>query len=332
MRSGAQREGVRVKLEFLDQDRVGRTWSLVPGSTRVGRSPDNDLVIPEPAVSGYHLVLHWGADGLELRDLGSTNGTFVNEERVSGTLSLNEGDLLRVGLTVRARVRLSEAAPPAERWLIHLNTGRALRVGDRFVLEHLLAGDDEHDEEAGPPHHVEVGEDELLVTNGGPPRRLPMGQPVQLGPHRIVVVDDAVARERTLTALAEEPWTLRVDVNGGGGPEASVLDADGQVQGVVRAGNRVTVLHLLAAQVVEDRAAGLPDDDVGWCLDEALMRGVWGRLWSQKGPASFQVLVHRVRKDLVRLGLSGALLEKRAGRSRLRPGQVVLVVPRDPEA
>jgi hypothetical protein len=94
----------------------------------------------------------------------------------------------------------------------------------------------------------------------------------------------------------------------------------------------VTVLHLLACQVLEDRAAGLIDDEVGWCGDEALMRGVWGRQWSQKGPASFQVLVHRVRKDLVRLGLSGALLEKRAGRSRLRPGLVQLQVSRAPEA
>jgi hypothetical protein len=39
-----------------------------------------------------------------------------------------------------------------------------------------------------------------------------------------------------------------------------------------------------------------------------------------------------VRKDLVRLGLSGALLEKRGGRSRLRPGLVQLQVSRAPEA
>ena len=320
-----------VKLEFLDQDRVGRTWSLTPGSTRVGRAPDNDLVIPEPAVSGYHLVLLWGPEGLELRDLGSTNGTFVNEERVTGSLILNEGDLLRVGLVVRARVRLCDAAPPADRWLIHLTTGRAFRVEAEFVLEHLLAGDDEADDEAGPPHRLRVSGAEVIAQVEGAPRSFPMGQPFQLGPHRLVVVDDAAARERTLTALSDEPWTIRVDLNGGGGPEAAALDADGVVQGVVRAGNRVTVLHMLAVQVLADRAAGLPDDDVGWCLDESIMRGVWGRLWAQKGPASYQVLVHRVRKDLVRLGLSGALLEKRAGRSRLRPGQVVVQVPRELE-
>jgi hypothetical protein len=322
-----------VQLDFLDQDRVERAWRLAPGRTRVGRAPDNDLVIPEPAVSGYHLLLTSGPDGVEVRDLGSTNGTFVNEERVQSTSVLNAGDLLRVGLTVRCRVRLLPAeAAPAEHWLVHVNTGRAMRAPLAFVLEHLLAGDDEGDDEAGPPHALRIEGDRVIAERDGQRVEAALGAHLQLGPHRVLVVDGEVARERTLTAVSDDPWTLRVDVDAGGGPEAAVLDPDGEVQGVVRAGNRVTVLHLLACQVLEDRAAGLVDDEVGWCGDEALMRGVWGRQWSQKGPASFQVLVHRVRKDLVRLGLSGALLEKRGGRSRLRPGLVQLQVSRAPEA
>ena len=64
---------------------------------KIGRSPDNTLVIDNPAVSHYHSRVFIGEDGrLMLEDLGSLNGTFVNFRRVK-TTALNPGDCVAIG-------------------------------------------------------------------------------------------------------------------------------------------------------------------------------------------------------------------------------------------
>ena len=70
--------------------------------TRIGRSPDNEIHVDDPLVSGQHAVIEVGGDDKQpsfvLRDLDSTNGSFVNDEKVSGTRNLVPNDLLRFGL------------------------------------------------------------------------------------------------------------------------------------------------------------------------------------------------------------------------------------------
>jgi DNA-binding NtrC family response regulator len=70
----------------------------------VGRGPDNDLVLSDRAASVRHCRLEPSADGLLLRDLGSSNGTFVNGVRVDRAL-LASGTSIRVG---RTEVRVLE--------------------------------------------------------------------------------------------------------------------------------------------------------------------------------------------------------------------------------
>jgi pSer/pThr/pTyr-binding forkhead associated (FHA) protein len=65
-------------------------------TVRIGRAPDNDLVVPDPSVSGHHAELRTAPDGCQIVDLGSLNGTFVNEHRVT-TATLREGDLVGFG-------------------------------------------------------------------------------------------------------------------------------------------------------------------------------------------------------------------------------------------
>ncbi len=62
----------------------------------VGRQ-DADLELEDTAVSRKHAVLRPSEDGIELEDLGSTNGTFVNGEQISGTRGLNAGDFVNIG-------------------------------------------------------------------------------------------------------------------------------------------------------------------------------------------------------------------------------------------
>jgi len=73
------------------------------GALLVGRDPSADVVVDHPQVSRRHAVITRVQGGFEVRDLGSTNGTFVNGARVLKGF-LREGDILGVG-PVRLEVR-----------------------------------------------------------------------------------------------------------------------------------------------------------------------------------------------------------------------------------
>jgi pSer/pThr/pTyr-binding forkhead associated (FHA) protein len=62
----------------------------------VGRLPDNTLVIDNPAVSSHHACVFRDGDRYVVEDLDSTNGTFVNEERITRHV-LRDGDVLLIG-------------------------------------------------------------------------------------------------------------------------------------------------------------------------------------------------------------------------------------------
>jgi hypothetical protein len=66
------------------------------GITRLGRSPKSDFQIEHATVSAAHCELALANDELIVRDLGSTNGTFVNDEQIE-EVTLTAGQILRVG-------------------------------------------------------------------------------------------------------------------------------------------------------------------------------------------------------------------------------------------
>ncbi len=81
-----------------DGDAEGYTFRLLPGSARtIGRAPLADFVVDRPLVSRLHCRAVVDDDGrIEVEDLASTNGTWVNGQRETQA-SLKEHDLLRVG-------------------------------------------------------------------------------------------------------------------------------------------------------------------------------------------------------------------------------------------
>ncbi len=73
------------------------TFRLAPGSVKtIGRSPGAEFIVEAALVSRLHCQLTATVDALQVKDLGSTNGTFVNGKRVKAA-ELREGDRLSVG-------------------------------------------------------------------------------------------------------------------------------------------------------------------------------------------------------------------------------------------
>lgn len=77
---------------------TGNAWEipLLPGVFSIGRNPENNIPLEHPSISGEHCVLTVTDAGVIVKDLGSTNGTFVNEARADETLLL-PGQTLRLG-------------------------------------------------------------------------------------------------------------------------------------------------------------------------------------------------------------------------------------------
>ncbi|MCI0678009.1 MAG: FHA domain-containing protein [Actinobacteria bacterium] len=75
---------------------TGVTYLLKEGNTTVGRHPESDIFLNDVTVSRQHCRLVAGPDSLLLEDSGSTNGTYVNDERVDET-QLEAGDEVLIG-------------------------------------------------------------------------------------------------------------------------------------------------------------------------------------------------------------------------------------------
>lgn len=79
---------------------TGKFFELIGADITIGRDQSSDIVINIPEVSRKHARLRQETGGFVLEDLGSTNGTFVNGQRLSGPHSLRPGDTIMLGEAV----------------------------------------------------------------------------------------------------------------------------------------------------------------------------------------------------------------------------------------
>lgn len=79
---------------------AGQQTQLQGRSLLIGRDPVCDLPVNDVEVSRRHARLLAQSGGYSIEDLGSMNGTFVNEQRITTILSLQDGDTIRLGDTI----------------------------------------------------------------------------------------------------------------------------------------------------------------------------------------------------------------------------------------
>jgi hypothetical protein len=100
-----------VRLSATAGPAAGKVFDIKPGRWKFGRAPKEEpgferVTIPEPGMSRDHFALEAGKAAVVLRDLGSTNGTFVNGQRTERHI-LKDGDVIQTGSTA-----LSVQLPP----------------------------------------------------------------------------------------------------------------------------------------------------------------------------------------------------------------------------
>ncbi len=78
------------------------TWTLKPGEYILGRFPTSDIVIPDPYVSRRHARIFFRDGKWYIEDIGSTNGTIVNDDDIRGKepVEIKNGTEIVVGLTI----------------------------------------------------------------------------------------------------------------------------------------------------------------------------------------------------------------------------------------
>jgi pSer/pThr/pTyr-binding forkhead associated (FHA) protein len=88
---------MNASLMLLKKNGAYKAFPLPSAVTVIGRRSDCDLRIPLPMVSRRHCQLNLNKTTLELRDLESRGGTFLNDKRVDGETAMKAGDYLRIG-------------------------------------------------------------------------------------------------------------------------------------------------------------------------------------------------------------------------------------------
>ena len=95
------------RLVILSEGLTGQAHELTVEKTTIGRVEDNTFPIPEGSVSSHHCEILLRGEDVVVRDLNSTNGTFINGHQVSGEAPLKAGQILRLG---QIEMRLEDPA------------------------------------------------------------------------------------------------------------------------------------------------------------------------------------------------------------------------------
>ncbi len=100
-------------ITIKDQNGAVDTVKVTAGILAIGRAADNDVRIEDHTVSGHHAKIVTFFNASYIEDLGSTNGTFVNGQRVTKR-TLNPNDVIQIGhhrLVIESDKNLNPVAP-----------------------------------------------------------------------------------------------------------------------------------------------------------------------------------------------------------------------------
>ena len=174
-----------------------RDYVLTEGATvQIGRNPDNDVSIPERHVSRHHAVISYRHGLFLISDLGSANGVFVNDQKITDPFPLAHGDIIRLFVPT---MRYS-AVVTAEEEEFAIKTGTLIRPrlgGGRPIIQ-ITSGTQEGLE-------IPVIKEEMTF-----------GRATSSASWDIILQDQAVSRPHARLHLKDNIWHL-TDLNSANG-------------------------------------------------------------------------------------------------------------------
>ena len=98
------------RLVVLSEGLTGKTFEIKAEKSTLGRLEDNTICISEPSISSHHCEILLKGSDVFIKDLDSTNGTYINGERITES-ALKAGQILRLG-HVQARLETGDPTQP----------------------------------------------------------------------------------------------------------------------------------------------------------------------------------------------------------------------------
>lgn len=314
-------------LEVMKDATVALTVALDGKPVHIGRACFNDVVIDDRQVSEYHALV-WPIEGVAwVRDLGSTNGTYVNDERLMGRLALKAGDEISVGgvrLRLHASRSLRSVEPPLilEDGLTKLSVPmirNRFRVGSAPDCDLVIPGAE------AVEFMIRQDLQGMYRMSADGDQPVTIDVPFEAAGRTFTVRDTSDMFQPTIApvSLDEDPrYKIVADMGGARGVAATIRDLDSGEDYCVEAENRAILLCLLAQAVRSDRDDGLEPGSVGWRDDYDLRVALWGR---NAGKNQLNVLLHRLRRELWGSGVDARFIEKARGRTRIDVADVEIL-------
>jgi len=292
----------------------------LPTRCLVGRAPACDLVLDGKTVSGHHAVIEWSGTSWELQDLGSRNGTYLDERKVTGggRSALVRGMRLGFGRAAETWILTDAAAP--QLMARNLSTDE-YRVAEGGYLA-LPAG-------ASPEYCVyQDPHGSWVAERRGEPEAVSDQHVVTLGTGAVWRIYLPTTIAGTLKdqdgAVLLVHLCLRFSVSLDEEHVALVATCGEQTWDLQSRAHHYPLL-VLARQRIADLRAGLPASEQGWIRQDELSKML------RMDDNHINISIHRARAQLGKLGVvdAASLVERRAGSRQVRIGlgQLEVVVP-----
>ncbi|NVB40610.1 FHA domain-containing protein [Pseudenhygromyxa sp. WMMC2535] len=313
----------RWRLEF----ELGGQYSLRPGATSLGRHPTCDIILTDSTVSRRQLLLNTRVDGVELIKLGRQSVRCNERELDEEAVLAGSGDVIVIGGRPFATLRVIEEPASEPPWLLSVDGSPGLSLGhapfaigggaeDHFVIPDWPAGaaqlhaledaviielSDALRAQLEPSERARLGDEGFL--------RAEPGHSLRVAGHDLAVTASASAGVATTQFSVAEDALIRLESYRRGG--VITIERGAQIASVYLSALRFALLRALLCPP----SPHAPGEFIEL---EQLCALIWPDK-PLKNEYDFNVLLHRVRQDLVRAKLDvDAFIERAHGSGRVR--------------
>jgi hypothetical protein len=303
---------MKTLLLLLNDGKPAHVLSLGAAPVQIGRSPANDLALGDVSLSRHHASVWTRGSSVWIADHGSTNGTQVNGVPVEGAMQLGDGDMIQLGNATFLKVKRVQEAEQE-----HVDCKLVLHDLAIGVRRGLFVGENELDGRCT----LIVGRDgrSVTLTEGRRSNSLAVDHEFQVD-GRTYRIEAEEVEENVTGPLPEETdssfaYSVFATLNGASGAETRLQRLSGGEPTIVNATPAV-LLFILAKQLEADLGKGTPSSIAGWCSDDDIRRGIWGRDVDHSSN-TLNVLLYRTRRELEKAGYNGGCIEKKRRATRL---------------